>query len=166
VPDTLEQQVEESIQSVLDERAMAIDDLESGWTSDADEQAISSIRSLPIAAWQLRGEEAIKRKDQKPPGRGGWKGWINAGNVWLKGIRDINDLGNQTTLKNLTDTADDVARDVRRIGRQAATLAKQAAREAGNAAGSLLTPLALPLGIILALGLIGFTIFRKGVPSG
>jgi hypothetical protein len=109
-------QVQGDIDRVKSARTQGVASLQNKWLGgEAAQNAISSIKGLPIDAWAQRGLDAVA--SGSPPGTG-WAQWTNGGEVFIQGINDLTDLGLNATLDNITVTATQTAATVKKAAKQ------------------------------------------------
>lgn len=115
-----------------------------------------------VADWAKRGEAAAKSGGV--PGAKGWPGWIDDGEVLLRGMQDLAGFGLDANLDEITASVTaipaDTAKAVTAIAKKSAEVLEATADVTGGVVGKLIRPLLLPLAIA-AVGLVAFAVIRS-----
>lgn len=153
--EALIKQVNENVVEVWGIYDKGIYKLDSGWTTDEEEEGIKAIKALEprIKSWANLGLGAAENDGE--PGVNGWPGWIKSGETIAQGIAEIASLAESARLENIVTTAKETGETVVKMGETVKKTVKASVREIGEATGetvaSALKPAILP---IAALGLV------------
>jgi hypothetical protein len=133
-----------------------------GWFGDDwAKSAASSIRSLQpkIETWQQNAFDSLAGK-LALPSKNGWPGWIEAGNVFLKGVAELAQEGQSGKL----DALKVVVKEAPATSAKAIkTATAEASKFVTDTATGVITPLLKPIGMIalVAGGLLTLLVVGK-----
>ncbi len=154
-------QVEERIASVNSAYSKALDALSGSMIigqTEAEENATGVVRGFrdDIDSWSARGRDSLKKGTS--PGGSGWKGWVNAGNAYIDGLKVQANFKHEA-LRDIIEIVKEAPATSAKATKKAAKAAMEVAGNVATAAGTeigrgLLMPLGVALGSYLLIKVI------------
>lgn len=132
--------------------------------TDPDKSLADSIRGLrgTIDSWAERGRNGSPRT-----AKGGWRGWVNAGEELITRINALVDSGVGSTLSDIIDTIANApkyaAKDLADGAKAAVRAAENAANTVNNLGGSIAMGMLKPLAVVAGGYVLLQVILKRGI---